>query len=625
MGTARRGRGVAATAAFGAALLAMTGAATAAPGEWTGTIRERQVIEQADGRLTETYTSNWDIGPTAASLSFSLTAVTKDPSMECGTLTGTKESSGSGAGLFNAQLGDDPASPTGASLSITGTPDGPYELRSTGQACVQYLPGLWRIDTSSFTGPYFPYPINDHPRCPNAFVPPNAQAVDVGITCEVPERKATLTIRLRRVACDPTVDSDGGGLADCTEYDLGGNPAVPGDDAKATTDTDGDGVPDLLEADAGSDPPRADSDGDGISDAVETNNGQHVDTDGDGIVDALDLDSDNDGIPDAQEGNGDSDGDALPDRLDAGGALTLEQAVVYYAPEVHLYPNDPSAPMDPGVFIQRSRLRWAVPRCPDLTVTSPPSAARLGRGQYRQRAIAHDVSCRAPGDRSYTTSMLTAASYDAKVSPPGQGFYLDLNDRSRRGVTPRDATYSNAPPLYYSARRGRFIVYWFFYAHNPRAFDTHEGDWERMVVRLGRDNRATHAAYFQHFCDPRKAKYGLFTWAEMESSGFLAAGSHPRVFSAKGGHPSYPANYGTVKLPCGKDGFLDTLADGGPIWQTWSKPGNLRNAAAQPWYGYGGAWGSDPAPGSQPGAPNAFGKGPLGPHPLVDPTGKLRW
>ena len=51
----------------------------AAAGEWTGTIIDRQVIDQSDGRHTETYTNHWTIGVDSSSYTFSLTGVTKYP------------------------------------------------------------------------------------------------------------------------------------------------------------------------------------------------------------------------------------------------------------------------------------------------------------------------------------------------------------------------------------------------------------------------------------------------------------------------------------------------------------------------------------------------------------------
>jgi hypothetical protein len=64
-------------------------------------------------------------------------------------------------------------------------------------------------------------------------------------------------------------------------------------------DTDGDGIPDPNETDIGTDPNDADSDDDGVIDGDEPDFDQ--DSDGDGLINALDPDSDNDGLYDGTE------------------------------------------------------------------------------------------------------------------------------------------------------------------------------------------------------------------------------------------------------------------------------------------------------------------------------------
>lgn len=101
-------------------------------------------------------------------------------------------------------------------------------------------------------------------------------------------------------------------------------------------DTDGDGIADSVECEIGSDPLNPDSDGDGLSDGEEWGDGVWpLDTDGDGVPNLLDPDDDGDGIPTVVEiaavgalvdldGDGrpawldtDSDGDGIPDGVEA--------------------------------------------------------------------------------------------------------------------------------------------------------------------------------------------------------------------------------------------------------------------------------------------------------------------
>ena len=126
-----------------------------------------------------------------------------------------------------------------------------------------------------------------------------------------------------QVACDPPPEA---ALqpGDCDDSDAEINPGsydIPGDDidqdcdgadTDPTLDTDGDGIPNYLEEELGGDPNGEDSDGDGVPDSIEGT----VDTDGDGIADFVDEDDDDDGIPTSEEGDGDFDGDGIPDYLD---------------------------------------------------------------------------------------------------------------------------------------------------------------------------------------------------------------------------------------------------------------------------------------------------------------------
>jgi hypothetical protein len=79
------------------------------------------------------------------------------------------------------------------------------------------------------------------------------------------------------------LDSDGDGLGDLHEIQIGTNPNNP--------DTDGDGIPDGAEIEIGTDPLDPDTDGDGIPDGVEIDIG----------TDPTNPDTDGDGVPDGQE------------------------------------------------------------------------------------------------------------------------------------------------------------------------------------------------------------------------------------------------------------------------------------------------------------------------------------
>ncbi|WP_437762231.1 hypothetical protein WME77_29595 [Sorangium sp. So ce764] len=101
-------------------------------------------------------------------------------------------------------------------------------------------------------------------------------------------------------------DTDDGGVPDGQEdvnlngvIDAGETDPNLGEDDGTPADSDGDGLVDSLEDEIGTDPNDADSDDDGVIDGDEPNFSD--DHDGDGLVNALDPDSDGDGLFDGTE------------------------------------------------------------------------------------------------------------------------------------------------------------------------------------------------------------------------------------------------------------------------------------------------------------------------------------
>lgn len=171
----------------------------------------------------------------------------------------------------------------------------------------------------SFTGPGQKAVFGLSSICPeNAtkpvgyFVDENAQAVagtcvlDVTTTSEggyVTRNLETFTWSFRKVACDFNIDSDGGGVSDCQEYENGTNPGDTADDGER--DTDNDGVFDSTD------------------NCDNAQNADQTDSDSDGMGNACDPDDDNDGLSDEDEGtkgtdptNPDTDSDGDGDSTD---------------------------------------------------------------------------------------------------------------------------------------------------------------------------------------------------------------------------------------------------------------------------------------------------------------------
>ncbi len=126
----------------------------------------------------------------------------------------------------------------------------------------------------------------------------------------------------REIGTDPfNFDTDGDGVGDGEEHFTGRNPFEPDHDGPAPyLDSDGDGLPDQLEIEIGTDPLHWDSDGGGASDSAEVlaDTNPH-----DPIDDHIVVDSDGDGLPDDFEAvigtfpdNPDSDEGGRPDGVE---------------------------------------------------------------------------------------------------------------------------------------------------------------------------------------------------------------------------------------------------------------------------------------------------------------------
>lgn len=127
-------------------------------------------------------------------------------------------------------------------------------------------------------------------------------------------------------------DSDGDGIPDNEE--LGAELSTPIDTDKDNIidaldpDDDNDGLDTLVEGKIGTSPLLKDTDGDGLDDTKEVgniNNDKTIDTDNDGTIDALDIDDDDDGLSTASElllGTNhllaDSDSDGISDKQEIG-------------------------------------------------------------------------------------------------------------------------------------------------------------------------------------------------------------------------------------------------------------------------------------------------------------------
>lgn len=337
------------------------------------------------------------------------------------------------------------------------------------------------------------------------------------------------------------------------------------------------------------------------------------DRDGDGITNAADN------CPDHYNpGQEDSDGDGTGD-------VCQQPPWVRYAPEVRFHTYEKFFPMGQREFINKSSLRWAHDAgCPDalLAPRGNVNMTALGNGSYR-RAEASDWTCRLK-DVRYRSNQATRPYQTNKYNrEKPEGFFLDLKNKARPGTKP---VAGRGAPVYYNYVSGSYITYWFMYGFDDKGGGaaelaaSHEGEWERIIVRLNSQNLPTKVLYFQHNCPGEP-----YTWSAMKANGFLTRTTHPIVYAAKGAHASYPKK---TKIPLGGgscpdqssginkyQGSGDNATGGGAVWQTWR---DVRAINQEPWYGYGGAWGEVDAD-----ADSAFlrniSTGPMGP-PHLNPN-----
>ena len=232
-----------------------------------------------------------------------------------------------------------------------------------------------------------------------------------------------------------------------------------------------------------------------------------------------------------------------------------------YAPLIYLHPDDVDLPMSAASFVAHSRLRWSHDGgCPDhqLAGIGAVDATALGGGGYAHQE--EDAFCQHTGGL-WASSALTRPRGSGGTSG-GEGFFLDLDNTFRPGE-------GTSAPMYYDYRPGAYVTYWFLYGFDdaPTEFADHEGDWERISLRLDPADQPTTVAFFQH------SGYCTLSWTEVTRSG-----DHPVGYSALGTHATYPTP--------GTHG-LDSAA-AGPGWLGSNLLSSVRD---QGWYGFGGAWG----------------------------------
>jgi hypothetical protein len=242
------------------------------------------------------------------------------------------------------------------------------------------------------------------------------------------------------------------------------------------------------------------------------------------------------------------------------------QLYLAYAPLIYLAQGETHYPTNTAAFLQHTALGWSHDSgCPDHQLASlgTVNATSLGSGGYTHRA---DNAFCSPGSTVYASNQ-NVRPYNFESGSP-EGMYLDL-DNSMRGMG------SVRAELYYDYLKGDHITYWFFYAYNDGpSVQNHEGDWERISIKLSATNQPLTVAFFGH------GGSCVLSYPSVHKTG-----THPIGYSALGTHATYPT---IGSHPTEVTGFYDHTSQG-EAWATYIRP--IYDVKTMPWYGYGGAWG----------------------------------
>jgi hypothetical protein len=257
------------------------------------------------------------------------------------------------------------------------------------------------------------------------------------------------------------------------------------------------------------------------------------------------------------------DGDDSPpttpsiDPPDAPGRADVAQSL---APLVYLAKDEPNLPAAASAFVDHSELWWDHRECERHLVEDDPQAAELADGGY-----SHSDDCDHDTTRSYRTN--ESGPDDAWH----KGFFLNLDDPWRDEGSVPSPTYWQ----YYERGAGTgAYIYWLFYPYID-FLNRHEGDWERVAVRVVEDDEPTGMTYWHH----RSSETCFLPWDEVEK----AEEGHPVAYAATGSHGSYP----TVGKQY-RRWASDDQTSKGEQWSTWN---SLELAKDQDWWGYRGLWG----------------------------------
>lgn len=298
----------------------------------------------------------------------------------------------------------------------------------------------------------------------------------------------------------------------------------------------------------------------------------------------------------------------------SGGSIEVESEnvdplVLQYTPVVWLHRREVYGPTSVAEFLSRSELTWRTDGRfdpdEDLARRGAIDPARLGLACLGTLAGCYQFE-------QYLATDFTRPHDRRPVRAPGlseeEGFYIDPDDQARKG----EAGVDPMAPMYYEISRRESttrITYWFFYGFsvpykpagplNLARFFSHEGDWENIDVVVEADGTPRSVSYYGHG-HPRPIPWAEVCKVVEEGEDCESSDpGRPVVYSARHSHASYPTAaegendstavcHARYRRLCSYD-----MRNKGFVWDPLAAgAGGLRDARAQLWYGFGGAWGS---------------------------------
>ena len=247
-------------------------------------------------------------------------------------------------------------------------------------------------------------------------------------------------------------------------------------------------------------------------------------------------------------------------------ANETDELIRKFAPQVLLHPAENYLPSSIDWYVGKSELRKRLPDGSDELTLQSPTLADLAQ-------------------HTDPTYYLTAKGTPEEVKITNGGEAI-IHGKS---TAPCYAHLIEKPT-------GALIQYMFFYPYNGGFLEildyfniaTHPGDWEHIDVHLEKslsksevkDYRIKEVFYAIH----GGTYYGVYRDANKIA---YAEETHPIVYSAYHGHPSYP-----------EDGFhilFDNTSKYGPKWETWNNVVNIGSIEAptpgSEWIQFKGRWG----------------------------------